>query len=319
MKYLFGPVNSRRLGISLGIDLVPLKTCSLNCVYCECGGTDAMTTETAEYVPTADVIRELAGFLSERPVLDAVTFSGSGEPTLHSGLGEIIRFLKRDFGGYRVVILTNGTLMGREEVRRAVLDADIIIPSLDAAGEHAFRRVCRPPRGVTAGAIIEGLVALRNEYDRAIFLEIFIVPGVNDTASELERMLAACRRIRPDRIQINTLDRPGAEEWVRPADARTLEWVRSYFSEFPVEILGRPAAAAGEVRVGDDGLRESILSTVERRPSTLEDLCTALGAGRTSVEAVLDGLLREGEITVAGRDRGAFYKKKGKKRPEGTV
>ena len=149
MKYLFGPVNSRRLGISLGVDLVPHKTCSLNCVYCECGDTTTLTSAIAEYVPTGDVIAELDGYLSGSPRLDVVTFSGSGEPTLHAGIGKILRHLKERYPQYKVAVLTNGTLLHDPGVRKSIAMADIVVPSLDAVGPEAFARICRPAAGIT--------------------------------------------------------------------------------------------------------------------------------------------------------------------------
>src|SRR4030067_1281242 len=119
MKYLFGPFNSRRLGMARGVALVPYKTCPLNCVYCECGETTRLTAAVAEYVPTDDVIAELDGYLSGSPRLDAVTFSGSGEPTLHSGIGRIIDFLKNKYPRYPVAVLTNGVMLWNPGARKS--------------------------------------------------------------------------------------------------------------------------------------------------------------------------------------------------------
>ncbi len=308
MKYLFGPVNSRRLGISLGIDLVPFKTCSMNCVYCECGKTTRLTSEIAEYVPTAGVIGELKSFLSPGPRLDALTFSGSGEPTLHSGIGEIIAFLKRDFPAYRVVVLTNGSLMWMEKARRSVLQADIIIPSLDAVSEDVCRRINRPVSGVSAEKMVGGLEHLRSEFTGKIFLEIFILPGINDSAGELERIRQAAGRIRPDRIQLNTLDRPGTEEWVRPAPREDLERVARYLAEYPVDITGNPDAVreTGPGRGGGD-IAASILATIERRPSTAEDLSVTLGIRRDELLKILAEMQEQGIVEIRTLERGEFY------------
>jgi len=317
MKHLFGPVNSRRLGISLGIDLVPFKTCSLNCVYCECGRTSRLTASPAEFAPTDEVIAELRMYLASQPRLDAITFSGSGEPTLHSGIGRIIDVIKDEFPGYRVVVLTNGTLLWREAVRRSLLRADVIIPSLDALGEEAFKKISRPAPGITPRRLLDGLVRLRGEFAGRILLEIFIVPGVNDSEEELSRLAEACGRIRPDRIQINSLDRPGSEKWVRPASAEELARARSFFSGFEVDIIGKPGprAATGAARPGG-GLDEAVRATLERRPSTVEDLCRALGASPGKIEKTLAGLASRGLITTSELSRGTFYaiKKEGPKR-----
>ncbi|MDK2863513.1 MAG: hypothetical protein PWQ46_1223, partial [Methanomicrobiaceae archaeon] len=184
-RYLFGPVPSRRLGISLGIDLVPHKTCSFNCIYCECGQTTDLTCERREYVPTNRVIAELDDFLATAPDLDYVTFAGSGEPTLHSGIGEIISFIKDRYPRYRVAVLTNSALFTDPDVRAALMRADLVVPSLDAVSEEVFVKINRPSPGITAGQVLEGLLDFAREYTGEVWLEIFIVPGVNDTDKEL--------------------------------------------------------------------------------------------------------------------------------------
>jgi wyosine [tRNA(Phe)-imidazoG37] synthetase (radical SAM superfamily) len=308
MKYLFGPVNSRRLGVSLGIDLVPFKTCSLNCVYCECGKTGKLTASPAEFAPTDEVIAELRMYLDSKPRLDALTFSGSGEPTLHSGIGRIIGMIKDEFPGYTVVVLTNGTLLWRETVRRSLLRADVIVPSLDAVSEDAFRKIGRPAPGVTPGRLVDGLVRLREEFAGKILLEVFIVPGINDTDEELSLIADACARIRPDRVQINSLDRPGAEKWVDPLSAEDLERVRGFFSGFSAEIIGKPGSR-GEMELfrKADELAVSVTATIGRRPSTMDDLCRALGASAGDVERVLADLSSRGLLEVRELRRGTFY------------
>jgi wyosine [tRNA(Phe)-imidazoG37] synthetase (radical SAM superfamily) len=221
MKYLFGPVNSRRLGFSLGIDLVPFKTCSLNCIYCECGATTDLTTRIDEYVPTTAVLDELEEYLSSGPALDVVTFSGSGEPTLHRDIGLVIDFIKDRFPRYRVAVLTNATMLWKSEVRRALLRADVVIPSLDAVSEEVFGRMLRPAPGVTASQIVEGLTLFGREYGGAIIVEVFIIPGINDSPDELLRIRETCLAVNPASVQLNRLDRPGAEHGIERAGDET--------------------------------------------------------------------------------------------------
>jgi len=221
-RYLFGPVNSRRLGRSLGVDLVPRKVCSLNCVYCESGATTTLTRARGELVPTAAVLAELADFLSGQPALDYITFSGAGEPTLHSGLGVIISHLKKEYPRYKVALITNGTLFNDPAVRREVSGCDLIVPSLDAASDTVMAQINRPAPGLTAAQLIDALGELRREYRGQIWLEIFIVPGLNDTEPELALLVAAAARIAADRIQLNTLDRPAPEARVRAATRAAL-------------------------------------------------------------------------------------------------
>ena len=307
MKYLFGPVNSRRLGISLGVDLVPFKTCSLNCVYCECGGTTNLTTTVAEYVPTDDVIAELDAYCGPSPRLDVITFSGSGEPTLHSGIGRIIDHIRDRYPQYRVAVLTNGTMLRDPAVRRAIVRADIVVPSLDAVGREAFARVCRPPRDITPETVVQGLVDFRKEFGGKLCLEIFIVPGVNDSPDELARIRDAARAIAPDMVQINSLDRPGAADWVRPVEREGLAAIAQFFRPLAVEVIGKPAARGSDVPKAGNVMK-AVVSILRRRPSTVEDLLTALGAGEDELRAVLASMVDAGVITVEKLDRGDFYR-----------
>lgn len=305
-RHLFGPVPSRRLGISLGIDLVPLKTCTYSCVYCECGPTTALTTERKEYVPTEDVIAELRSYLSTSPHLDYVTLAGSGEPTLHSGIGEIIRAVKLEFPAYRVAVLTNGSLFPDPEVRRALSEADLVVPTLNAVSEVPFRKICRPHRSLSAAAHVGGLVAFRKSFSGEIWLEVFIVPGVNDDDAEIEKIAAAVREIRPDRVQLNTLDRPGTSAWVRPADRQTLEHITSLITAAPVDIIGS-LGSRGEIESFRQESADTILALVRRRPCTLDDLVHATGLHRNEVGKYIQYLLENQLIEAKREERGVFF------------
>jgi len=306
MQYCFGPVQSRRLGVSLGVDLVPHKTCTLNCVYCECGRTTVLTDEIKEYVPTNAVIEELEAILSSHPALDVITFSGSGEPTLHCGIGTIIDYLKSNYR-YKIAVLTNGTLLHNSDVRERLYDADIVIPSLDAATEQAFTKICRPHRSLSLQKIIEGIAQFRKEFKGLLILEIFIVPGINDTPSELEALVNAAHFINPHRIQLNYLDRPGAEKWVTKVPMETLKQFAALFKPIPVDIPGTPEYRLLELSLP---LQEMILSTIERRPSTVEDLAYSLGKEQLLVKGILEELSKQGVVEYYEEARGRFYKKK---------
>ena len=305
-QYIFGPVPSRRLGMSLGIDLVPHKTCSLNCVYCESGETTNLTVTRKEYVPTDAVIAEIDRVLSEHPVLDVVTFSGSGEPTLHSGLGRIARHVKEHFPEYRTVLITNGTLFSDPDLRREVVGIDCIIPSLDAASPELFGAVCRPHPDLDPDTIIQGLVDLRAEYSGEIWLEIFIVPGTNDTPEEIARLHDAVAAIAPDKVQINSLDRPGTCGWVRPASQESLEAVVAGIDYPNVTICGR--APGGREYTGPQAeTAERILATIARRPCTADDLVQVLGLHAHEVSKYIGSLMDEGKIRSEEGPRGTFF------------
>ena len=305
-QYIFGPVPSRRLGMSLGIDLVPHKTCSLNCVYCESGETTNLTVTRKEYVPTDAVISEIDCVLSEHPVLDVVTFSGSGEPTLHSGLGRIARHVKEHFPEYRTVLITNGTLFSDPDLRRDVSSIDCIIPSLDAASPELFGAVCRPHPDLDPDTIIQGLVDLRAEYKGEIWLEIFIVPDTNDTPEEIARLRDAVAAIAPDKVQLNTLDRPGTCGWVRPASQESLEAVVAGLEYPNVTICGR--ALAGRKYTGPQAeTAGEILATIARRPCTIDDLSRVLGLHAHEVSKYIGSFMDEGKIRSEEGPRGTFF------------
>ena len=314
MKYrhLFGPVPSRRLGLSLGVDLVPHKTCTLDCVYCECGETTNLTTARKEYVPVEDIIAELEHYLASEPDLDYITFSGSGEPTLHSGLGSVVDYLKDNYPDYKVCLLTNGTLFTEPAVRKEVLRADLIIPSLDAACSDAFNQINRPHDELNCNEIIGGLVSLRHEYKGLIIIEVLIVLGINDTSEELKSLKETLEKIKPDHIQIGTLDRPGTEEWVETAPKEKLQEIADYLGN--AELIG---AFKQEHKVSSiKGLQSNrILNTLRRRPCTVSDLQQALNLRPAEIQKYLNLLLSRGAIEIEKRERGTFFKVKVTEQP----
>ena len=303
MRYIFGPVHSRRLGVSLGIDLVPYKTCSLDCIYCECGKTTHLTCERREWVPTNAVLSELDDLLSRSPRLDAVTFSGSGEPVLHSGIGTIIRHLKEKYP-YTVVVLTNGTLMSRDDVRADLLQADIVIPSLDAAGEDAFRQILRPDPAISAREVIEGLVRFRHEFTNRLILEIFIVPGINDTDAELSRIRDAALAINPELVYLNHLDRAGTESWVNDVPGEELERIARYLHPLPVGIVGK--APHANVKSHDDPAGV-ICGLLQKRDCSIDEIVAATGFRYSEVRKILGGLLHDEVIRTIDTCESVLY------------
>lgn len=239
-RYVFGPVTSRRLGRSLGIDLLPYKTCSYNCVYCECGATTDITVHRKEFFPPEEIIAELDHVIAKKPVLDYITFAGSGEPSLSCSLGRIISHLKEHYPWYRVAVLTNGSLCMLPEVRIELLQADLIIPTISTTNQETLNRIFRPHRRISVSSIINGIRSLREQFKGQIWAEVFLVPELNTSREELEHLKHALISIRPDRIQINSLDRPGTESWVYAVDRIELEDIRSFFAEsgIPVDIIG---------------------------------------------------------------------------------
>jgi wyosine [tRNA(Phe)-imidazoG37] synthetase (radical SAM superfamily) len=304
-KHLFGPVPSRRLGVSLGVDLIPLKTCSLDCVYCECGKTTRLTVERKEYIPVDRVIAELEVYLRNNPPLDFITFAGFGEPNLNSGLGNVISYLKQNFRQYRTCLLTNGTLFTDPEVRAEAAAVDLIIPSLDAATEDTFNRLNRPEISLDCTAIINGLEQLRSEYKGEIILEIFIVPGLNDTELELENIKCAIERIKPDGVQIGTLDRPGTEDWVEAADKDRLVEIAKFLGN--ADLIGN-FKQRSKIASFKESHSRKILNTLRRRPCTAADLEQMLNLHPAELQKYINHLLETDRIDVDYKQRGAFFK-----------
>ncbi len=228
-KYLFGPVPSRRLGLSLGVDLVPHKTCSMNCIFCQLGNTARTTIERREYVPTEDVLAEISDWQAQGGQTDVITLSGGGEPTLHSRFGEVLDFVKAKTR-HRTVILSNGSLLHLPEVRRDAARADIVKITLSSWDEDSFRKIHRPPAEVTFARIIEGACTLRDEFAGQIWLEVFVIPGVNAAAEQIRAIAEFAARIRADRIHLNTAVRPAADKSIRPVSPDALEKLADLFA-----------------------------------------------------------------------------------------
>lgn len=304
MKYIFGPIHSRRLGVSLGIDLLPYKTCSFDCIYCECGCTNRLTVIREEFFPTDSVIKELDEYLSKRPSLDYITFSGSGEPTLHSGIGRIIDFIKDRYPEYRIAVLTNGTLLGDKGVQADISKADVVIPSLDGATDESFSKICRPDPSITVSNTVNGIAAFRDVYSGIMILEIFIVPGVNDSDDEIEAFKTACGKISPDAIQLNHLARPGCVDWITiPSKDRLLE-IKKKLEPLPVQLIEpKETSAEGNPILSDDP-ESAVMKVIGRRSVSIADIALTIGTDRTRAENLISGLEKKGliERTAVGSE-----------------
>jgi wyosine [tRNA(Phe)-imidazoG37] synthetase (radical SAM superfamily) len=264
-----------------------------------------LTIKRKEYSPTGEIIDELNQYLKSSPSLDFVTFSGSGEPTLHSHLGEMIAFVKESYPQYRVAVLTNGTLFERSEVREEVRKADLLVPSLDAASEPVFKKLNRPHYGLNLEKIISGLTQLRRDFQKEVWLEVFIVPHLNDSEGELQLLKEAIEKINPDKVQLNTLDRPGAENWVVAARKERLERIASYLPR--AEVIAKFASERKTGTYSKD-IEASIVSTLKRRPCTALDLSRILNLHLNEVNKYLHALLEEKKVKLEEEKRGLFFK-----------
>ena len=294
---VYGPVPSRRLGFSLGVDLLPFKTCSMDCVYCQLGADAKTTVRRRAFVPVDDILAQIKSALARKRPVDAITFSGSGEPTLHSGLGRIIAGIRR-MTDVKIVLLTNSAGLTGARARRDAAAADIVVPSLDAATPAVFARINRPHAGLTVEKIIAGLAAFRREFKGQIWLEIMLIRGLNDGPAHLRALKKAVARIRPDRVQLNTAVRPPAEPWVRPLSPDELEAARRVLggnAEIIADFSRTPKTSSGPDPA------EAIAATLARRPMTAADLAASLGL---PLEEVLAQMRR---LEFSGRARSAVH------------
>jgi wyosine [tRNA(Phe)-imidazoG37] synthetase (radical SAM superfamily) len=303
-KYIFGPVPSRRLGRSLGVDLVPYKTCTFDCIYCDLGRTTHKTISRECYAKPEEIKREFEltlPTLSKKP--DYITLSGSGEPTLNQNIGDVIHNIK-DLTSIPLAILTNGSLFSLEEVREASVRADVVIPSLDAVNEVTFQCLNRPHPSLRVDEIIWGLGRFREQYRGQIWLEIVFCRGINDDKNEIERLKEVIERIQPDRVQLNTPVRPPAEEFAYPLTTTQLEEIRKKLGG-KAEIISEFASPLGEEF---DSVKDiEILNLIKRRPCTTEDISKALGLRIDEVVKHLDHLRKAGTVRYRVYEHQCYY------------
>jgi wyosine [tRNA(Phe)-imidazoG37] synthetase (radical SAM superfamily) len=302
--HVFGPVPSRRLGRSLGIDLVPLKTCTYDCIYCQLGRTTNKTTQRRQYAPLEDVLSEMDRKLATGPAPDYVTLSGSGEPTLYAGLADLIRGIRKRTTA-PVAVLTNGSLMWDPQVREALLEADLVIPSLDAGDEQLFQQVNRPHPDILFEAMVGGIARFCEESAKPVWLEVFLLDGLTAIPSEVGKIARIVDRINPQRVQLNTVARPPAEEGARPVAAGRLRELAGMFGERAEVIADFHAADHGRYSFAAEA---DILNLLRRRPCSLPDLANGLLLHPSEAMKHLDRLVRSGLVAIVPRNGRIFYK-----------
>ena len=301
-RYLFGPVPSRRLGRSLGVDLVPFKTCSYDCIYCQLGPTTCKTIERKAWVPLDAVVAQLQDRLSSKP--DYITLSGSGEPTLNSQVGEMIAKIKT-LTDIPVAVLTNGSLLWLEEVRRQLLGADLVIPSLDAGDETMFQRINRPHEQISCEKMLDGLVTFRQEFPGVYWLEVMVVGGSTATAAEIENLAAGVKRIQPDRVQLNTVTRPPAEKEAAAVSPQRLDQFCSLFCPRAEVIADFRGIHREDEFVAS---RQEGLDLLQRRPCSVVDIAAGLGMHENEVIKHLEELRVDGEIESVSSEGKRCYR-----------
>ena len=305
MEHIFGPVLSRRLGFSLGVDLVPFKTCSLDCIYCQAGKTTHKTIERKSYVSLESVIPELKDALKQSQKIDYITLSGSGEPTLNLDLGRIITAIKK-ITDIPVAVLTNGTLLHLESVRYELMAADLVVPSLDAVSQEIFCEINKPHPHINVSQMISGLKSLREAFSGDIWLEIMLVKGLNDFPEEIKKLKDVISSIEFEKVQLNTTVRPAADKVIEPVTNEELASIK--------ELLGERCEVIAGFRENqhtiDTNIPERIISIISRRPLNLSEISDSLGIPKERTTKHVYLLEQQGRIESLTYGSESYYQLK---------
>ncbi len=302
--YLFGPVPSRRLGRSLGIDLVPYKTCTYNCVYCQLGQTTNRTLERKEWVPHEAVLEEIRKKLTHMKGIDFFTFAGSGEPTLHTHIGRIIEEVK-SLSPVPVAVLTNGSLLWQREVQDDLLAADVVLPSLDTPDGRLFRHVNRPHPELVFEKILEGLCQFRERFSGKIWLEIFFLTGMNSMEKEVQKLVDLVPVIQPDLVQLTTVTRPPQEEFAKAVSAEQMKRLAGLF-DVPVEVVAAIPSISGDIVLSAG--RDQIIQLLERRACSIPEIAMGQGISWAEARKYVEDLFVQGQVEVLTCNGESYYR-----------
>jgi wyosine [tRNA(Phe)-imidazoG37] synthetase (radical SAM superfamily) len=301
-SHIFGPVPSRRLGRSLGIDLVPPKTCTYDCLYCQVGLTTEKTIKRKSWIAVDEIIVELKNKLSAKP--DCITLSGSGEPTLYSDCGKLIAEIKK-ITSVPVVVITNGSLLFMPDVRKDLLNADIVLPTLDEGDEETFVKINRPAEGITFDKMLQGLIDFRREYKGKYWLEVFLIAGINDSDDEIDKIADCIKMIQPDKVQLNTVSRPPAEK-VSALTKERLEEIAKRIGK-NAEVIADFKGNAGE---NFNAKADDVLEMLMRRPCSADDIAAGLKIPKLEVLKLVEELVKSGQIEPVSLNNKIYYKNK---------
>lgn len=305
MTHIFGPVPSRRLGLSLGIDLIPRKTCSYDCIYCQVGKTTDRIMEPSSFVSVPEVIEELKEVLSKTSP-DVITLAGSGEPTLNVDIGAVITEIK-EITHVPVTLLTNGSLLWKDQVREKIKNVDILIPTLSSVYEETYNKIHRPHSGLELNNVIHGLTVMRKEFSGKYLLEVMLLSGLNDTEKEISGLLKIINDIKPDRVQLNTVVRPPSEPGATSLSSEKLEEIKNYLgknTEIIASVPLRSRADKPDSKVG------RIIEMIKRRPVTADDISNSLNLKKVETERFLKELMIKGHIQEQKHKDNLFYTSK---------
>lgn len=291
-RYIFGPVPSRRLGASLGVSPIPEKTCNYSCVYCQLGRTTKMINDRRDFFPVEDILAELSERIEDGADFDVVSIVGEGEPTLYSGLGELIAGVKKRTDK-PVAVITNGALLSDEALRRELLDADIVLPSMDAFDEASFKEIDRPHGKLKFAEVNRGLIEFSHEYKGQLWLEIMLVDGMNTSDEALSRLAAMARQLRCDRLYINTPVRPPAEDFAGTASHEVIKKAAEMMGGISIDMLTSGAFGSDE----EDSF-EAVISIARRHPMNTFEIESFLSSRGEDKAGFFERLSGDARVTV---------------------
>lgn len=312
--FLYGPVASRRLGWSLGVDILPqslnkCKFCTLDCVYCQLGSCKPVIPSLYEHIQPDTLLREIEqrilSFNETGSSIDYITFAGSGEPTLNSGLGDMIRIINTRFPELKVSVITNSTMLCDKNVRRNIIDADLIVPSLDCYDDESYRKINRPHSSLKFKDLFEGLINLRSEFKGLFRLEIMLVKDLNDDEESVLKISELVRQLQPFDIDINIPSRPPAEKWVlKPSD----DALKFASSTIGATVLGNSSKSRHEMHVTTDNIKHEVLALLKRRPESIDAIVSIYGeTQRAFISELIDNLISDGKVSTYLQDSMTYF------------
>lgn len=304
-KYIYGPIVSKRLGLSLGVDIVPLKICNYNCLYCQLGTTKNKTIKRCEYIKIDLVLTELKSKLKEcKP--DYVSIVGSGEPALNNKLGLLITEIKK-ITSIPVAVITNGSLLHLKDVQNDLTNADLVIPSLDAGDDELFQKINRPHNDVSFNQMVQGIIDFKKNFNGRVWLEILFLKDINDNDKNVNDTINITNKINPDKIQISTISRPPAEQDIMPVSLEKLEYIKNLFNKKNVEIIYNTSLNNSDNNIPKKAQKNLILDLLKRHPSPKEDICRGLNLNINEVEKTLKEMIKENKIQIKNIYGKEFY------------
>jgi wyosine [tRNA(Phe)-imidazoG37] synthetase (radical SAM superfamily) len=301
--FVFGPVPSRRLGFSLGVDIIPRKYCNFDCIYCQIGKTTRTNVTRKKFFEVEEVVKEIVDTIQFAEKVDFVTFSGSGEPTLNENLGAMIKEVKKSVNT-PIAVITNSSSLGIEEVRNDLFNADVVLPSLDAASDEVFKSINRPQANLELTSIIEGIKSLKKDYKGRIWLEIMLIKGVNDTPDELQKLRFILNDLKVDKIHLNTVTRPPSEKNAGPLNRKELEKIKIFFGD-NCEIVS--SFEKNGVHKEQEGWARTLVDILKRRSLTIQDIIRITGTSSFRIHEELDAMEKKGSIKAYRLGNDIYY------------